>query len=114
MLWPFAGSEPALDLALAGMIAGLLALVPLGWVFLRRRWGLTVAGPLWPLLFFEILAGAYAFLTPPWQMPDEPQHMLYVELVREAGTAIPERLVAGRAPQAATSTTVSATSPENR
>jgi hypothetical protein len=100
VLWPFAGSDAALDLAVAGTVLALLAVLPLGWIVLRRTWGLSVSGPLWPLLFFEVLAAGYAFLTPPWQMPDEPQHMLYVELVREAGTGIPDALAAGRVPQA--------------
>jgi hypothetical protein len=100
VLWPFAGSDFALDLTVALTVGALLAVLPVGWIFLRRAWGLSVSGPLWPLLFFEILAASYAFLTPPWQMPDEPQHMLYVELVREAGTAIPDQLALARTPQA--------------
>lgn len=99
VLWPFAGTDALLNVSLVGCIAALLLLLPLGWVVIRRAFGLRVAGPLWPLLFFELFATFYAFMTPPWLMPDEPQHMFYAELVRHAGTSLPEQLAAGRMPK---------------
>jgi hypothetical protein len=66
------------------------------WYLLRRRLGRPVAGPLWALLFFEVVASFYALAVPPWQMPDEAQHMVHVELVREAGVGPTLRLADNR------------------
>src|SRR5207247_10418128 len=41
------------------------------------------------------LATGYALATPPWQMNDEPQHMVHVEVVRRAGSRAPQQLLPG-------------------
>jgi hypothetical protein len=76
------------------------ALVPAGWWVLRRRAGARAAGPLWPLLLFEVLAVGYALVIPPWQTPDEPQHMVHVEVVRRGGFRAAEDLLPYKAPSA--------------
>jgi hypothetical protein len=99
VLWPFAGTDALLNVSLGVCMLALLLLLPLGWVVIRRRLGLRAAGPLWPLLFFELIAIFYAFMTPPWLMPDEPQHMLHAEIVRQVGASAPQQLAAGRFPK---------------
>lgn len=99
VLWPFAGTDALLNMSLIICMLALLALLPLGWIAIRRRFGLTISGPLWPLLFFQIVATFYAFMTPPWLMPDEPQHMMYAELVRRGGTELTQQLATGRFPE---------------
>jgi len=69
----------------------ILSTVPLGWALLRFRVGVSAAGPLWLLLAFEVIACAYALLTPPWQTPDEPHHMLHVELARRVSVLVDEQ-----------------------
>ena len=95
-LWPFHATNATEG---AGLMLGLLLLfgsVPAIWYLLRRRRGPRVAGPLWALLFFEVVAAFYALAVPPWQMPDEAQHMVHVELVREAGLGATLRLAGNR------------------
>ncbi|MEY2566240.1 MAG: hypothetical protein QOE35_769 [Actinomycetota bacterium] len=99
VLWPFAGTDALLNVSLSACMLALLLLLPLGWIVIRRRLGLRAAGPLWPLLFFELLATFYAFMTPPWLMPDEPQHMLRTELVQNLSPAANEELAAGGYPK---------------
>lgn len=97
-LWPFADTSVVEAVVLVVYVALLLAVVPVGWVLIKRRFGLRIAGPLWPLAFFLVLASLYAMATPPWQTPDEPQHMLYSELVRRADLSLVSRFSAGEAP----------------
>lgn len=99
VFWPFAGTDFLLNVSITTCIVALLVLPLLFWGAVRRRFGLRASGPLWPLLFFELLATFYAFMTPPWLMPDEPQHMYYVELVRYGGAGLPEQLAAGLVPR---------------
>ena len=83
--WPVAGAGPVGGLAIVGYCLALLALGPMAWAIVRKRFGRLAAGPLWPLLLFLVVAGAYALVNPPWQAPDEPQHMLRTEVVRRTG-----------------------------
>jgi hypothetical protein len=87
-LWPFADASTVEAFIVVAYVALMLSVLPLGWLVLKRRFGLGVAGPLWPLLFFLVLSGTYALATPPWQTPDEPQHMLYSEIVRTTGASV--------------------------
>ena len=97
VVWPLRGSGLFEGAVLCLAILILLACVPVGWILVRRRWGRQAAGPLWPIALFLILGTFYALLTPPWQMPDEPQHMVHVEVVRRAGlSAVDELLPGGR------------------
>lgn len=96
LLWPLDGASLWEGFVLLVMCAALLAVVPVGWVLIRRRFGVHAAGPLWPLVAFLVLASLYAVLTPPWQTPDEPRHMVYVELVRRSGTSLPSQLASGK------------------
>jgi hypothetical protein len=72
--------------------------VPAAWWALKRSFGSRAAGPLWPLLLFEILAISYALVVPPWQTPDEPQHMVHVEVVRRGGFGAAEGLLPYKPP----------------
>ena len=99
--WAWRGSGAAAGLALAVAMLVLLALVPAGWWVLRRRAGRRAAGPLWPLIVFELLAVGYALVIPPWQTPDEPQHMVHVEVVRRGGWAAAENLLPYKSPSPA-------------
>ena len=92
LLWPFADTSTVEGLVVALYVAAVLSVVPLGWLVIKRRFGLGVSGPLWPLLFFLGLSGTYALATPPWQTPDEPQHMLYTEAVRSTSASVVEDL----------------------
>ena len=85
-------------MALAVALVVLLAVVPAAWVALKRWGGRRVAGPLWPLLVFAVVAVAYALVVPPWQTPDEPQHMVHVEVVRRGGFGAAEQLLPFRTP----------------
>jgi predicted membrane protein DUF2142 len=97
VVWPLRGSGLLGGAALFLAMVALLAIVPLGWIAVRRRWGRQAAGPLWPIALFMVLGTSYALVTPPWQMPDEPQHMVHVEVVRRAGlSAVDELLPGGR------------------
>jgi len=98
--WPFRGSGSAGTLALVIFLLATIATVPLGWWLICRRFGHRSAGPLWPLLAFVLLAGVYAVVTPPWQMPDEPQHVGHVELVRRVGVSDVESLLGAPRPGA--------------
>ena len=93
-LWPFDGASLWESFVLLVLSLGILAVLPAGWLLIRRRFGVSAAGPLWPLAAFLVLGSLYALLTPPWQTPDEPRHMVYVELVRRAGTSLPSQLAA--------------------
>jgi hypothetical protein len=95
-LWPFAGTSTLEGLGVVVYVLVILLVLPLGWVVIRRRLGLAVAGPLWPLLYFLILSSTYALATPPWQTPDEPQHMLYSEIVRVSGVPAAAHLNDGK------------------
>jgi hypothetical protein len=95
-LWPFADASVLEALAIVFYVALILPVLPIGWLLIKRRYGTRAAGPLWPLLFFLVLASVYALGTPPWQTPDEPQHMVYAELVRRSGTSLPQRLLDGK------------------
>jgi len=99
-LWPWHGSGPAGGLALAATLALLVALVPGGWYVLRRCFGRDVAGPVWPLLAFVAVGLTYALVVPPWQMPDEPQHMVHVEVVRRGGFGAADKLLPLKSPPA--------------
>lgn len=90
--WPFHDTSAAQGAGLMVVILLLLGSVPALWYLLRQRAGPRVAGPLWALLFFEVIASFYALVVPPWQMPDEPQHMVHIELQRRAGTAATQRI----------------------
>lgn len=96
--WPWRGSSVAEGLALALAVLLLVALVPAGWWLLRRNAGRRAAGPLWPLLVFEVLAVGYALVVPPWQTPDEPRHMVHVEVVRRGGFGAAEGLLPFKSP----------------
>src|SRR5206468_323911 len=96
--WPFRGSGVIGGLSLVVFLLAMVATVPLGWWLIRRRFGPRSAGPLWPLLAFVLLAGVYALVTPPWQMPDEPQHVVHVELVRRVGVSGAESLLGSPRP----------------
>ncbi|MBV8386761.1 MAG: DUF2142 domain-containing protein [Acidimicrobiia bacterium] len=85
-------------MALAVALVVLLALVPAAWLALKRWAGRRAAGPLWPLLLFAVLALAYALVVPPWQTPDEPQHMVHVEVVRRGGFGAAEQLLPFKTP----------------
>jgi hypothetical protein len=76
----------------------VLALVPGGWWVIKRFAGRRAAGPLWLLLLFELLAVGYALIIPPWQTPDEPRHMVRVEVVRRGGFGAAESLLPFKAP----------------
>jgi hypothetical protein len=91
LLWPFRGSGLAGSAGLFLFLLLIVATVPGGWAILRYRVGASTAGPLWLLLLFEVLACSYALLTPPWQMPDETNHMLHVELARTVGVTVNEQ-----------------------
>jgi hypothetical protein len=99
-LWPWHGSGPAGGLALAATLALLVAMVPGAWYLLRRRFGRDVAGPVWPLLAFVAVGLTYALIVPPWQMPDEPQHMVHVEVVRRGGFGAADKLLPFKSPPA--------------
>ena len=86
----------------------LLAAAPALWALIRRRYGAAASGPLWPILAFVGLAAFYAALTPPWQTPDEPQHMVHVEAVRRAGLSAPTQLLPGGHPPPATAAALAA------
>jgi len=94
--WPFHDSNAAQGGGAMFVILLLLSSVPALWYLLRQRAGKRVAGPLWALLFFEFVASFYALAVPPWQMPDEPQHMAHVEIQRRAGTAAAQRIAVNR------------------
>ena len=96
LLWPFDGAGLWHVIVLLLLSLAVLAVLPLGWVVIRRRYGVSAAGPLWPLVFFLAVGSFYAILTPPWQTPDEPRHMVYVELVRRSGTSLPSQLASGK------------------
>lgn len=96
--WPWRGSSAAEGLALAVAVLVVLALVPAGWWVIKRTAGRRAAGPLWLLLVFELLAVGYALIIPPWQTPDEPQHMVHVEVVRRGGFDAGESLLPFKAP----------------
>lgn len=96
LLWPLEGADAWQGLLVVAFILGLLAVVPVGWLVIRRRFGTWPAGPLWPLALFILMASLYALLTPPWQTPDEPRHMVYVELVRRSGTEVTAQLAGGK------------------
>ena len=99
-LWPWHGSGPLGGLALALALVLLSASVPLVWYVLRRRAGQNVAGPVWPLLAFLAVGLTYALIVPPWQMPDEPQHMVHVEVVRRGGFGAADALLPYKSPPA--------------
>ena len=94
--WPFHSTNAGQGAAVMFVILLLLSSVPALWYLLRQRVGARVAGPLWALLFFEVVASFYALAVPPWQMPDEPQHMVHVEIQRRAGTAAAQRIAVNR------------------
>ena len=96
-LWPFDGAGLWESFVLLVLSLAILSVLPLGWFLIRRRFGVSAAGPLWPLAAFLVLGSFYSLFTPPWQTPDEPRHMVYVELVRRAGTSLPSQL-ASRGP----------------
>jgi hypothetical protein len=100
-LWPWRGISAPYGIALVVALAILLGVVPIAWVLVSRRFGRATAGPLWPLVLFELLALAYALVVPPWQKPDEPQHMVHVEVTRVAGPGAADKLLPGasRPPQ---------------
>jgi len=98
VVWPWNGISFSYGIALGATIAALLAILPAGWWVIRRRFGAAAAGPLWPLLLFEVLAMAYVLVVPPWQKPDEPQHMVMTEITRVAGPSAAERLLPGGRP----------------
>src|SRR5947209_3710735 len=82
LAWPLRSSGVLGGAGVVLYVVVILSTVPLGWALLRFRVGVSAAGPLWLLLAFEVIACAYALLTPPWQTPDEPHHMLTVALGR--------------------------------
>lgn len=90
--WPFHDTGAAQGAGAMVVILLLLGSVPALWYALRTRASARVAGPLWALLFFEVVASFYALAVPPWQMPDEPQHMVHIELQRRGGTAATQRI----------------------
>ncbi|MCU1448943.1 MAG: hypothetical protein JWP02_1113 [Acidimicrobiales bacterium] len=96
--WPWHGSSLLGGIALGAVMLTLVAVLPVGWWVLRQRFGHAAAGPLWPLVLFEVLALAYALVVPPWQKPDEPQHMVHVEVTRLAGIGAAEKLLPFKAP----------------
>ncbi|MBV8980613.1 MAG: hypothetical protein JO086_06910, partial [Acidimicrobiia bacterium] len=96
--WPWRGSAAGEGVVLAVALMVLLAIVPGAWLALKRWGGRRVAGPLWPLLLFAVLALAYALVVPPWQTPDEPQHMVHVEVVRRGGFDAAEQLLPFKTP----------------
>jgi len=96
--WPWRGSSALGGLALAAALLVLLALVPTAWWLVKRNAGRRAAGPLWPVLLFEVIAVSYALLIPPWQMADEPQHMVHVEVVRRGGFGAAENLLPFKSP----------------
>lgn len=82
LFWALHGAT-AVEVVLLIVCCGLLlGAVPLGWLLIRRFAGHDAAGPIGLLILFEMVAVLYALFTPAWQMPDEPRHMEYVELVR--------------------------------
>jgi hypothetical protein len=91
LLWPLRGSGLLGSAGVFLFVLLILGTVPGGWALLRYRIGKSTAGPLWLLLAFELLACGYALFTPPWQMPDEPHHMLHVELARTVGMTVNEQ-----------------------
>src|SRR5438067_2662858 len=94
--WPLRGDGILGGAGVLLYLLLILATVPVVWALLRWRFGLSTAGPLWLLLVFEVIACAYALFTPPWQTPDEPHHMLHVELARRVSVLVNEQ--AGLAP----------------
>ena len=97
LLWPFADASTVEAFGVLLYVALILPVLPIGWLLIKRRYGTKAAGPLWPLLFFLVLASIYAIVTPPWQTPDEPRHMVYAELVREGGSSLSSRVGSGAA-----------------
>ncbi|MBV9412983.1 MAG: DUF2142 domain-containing protein, partial [Acidimicrobiia bacterium] len=91
LLWPFRGSGLVGAAGLFLYLLLIVATVPAGWALLRYRIGASAAGPLWLLLLFQVLACSYALITPPWQMPDETNHMLHVELARTVSVTVNEQ-----------------------
>ena len=96
--WPWRGSSAVEGVVLAVAMLVLLAVVPAGWWLVRRNGGRRAAGPLWPLLLFELLAVTYALIIPPWQASDEPQHMVHVEVVRRGGFGAADSLLPFKSP----------------
>ncbi|MBV8161885.1 MAG: hypothetical protein JO265_13255 [Acidimicrobiia bacterium] len=96
--WPWRGASAVEGIALAVAMLVVLALIPAGWWVLKRQGGTRAAGPLWLLLAFEVLALGYALFIPPWQTPDEPQHMVHVEVVRRGGFGAAEALLPFKSP----------------
>jgi len=94
--WPFHDTNAAQGAGVMIVVLLLLGSVPALWYLLRGRGGARVAGPLWALLFFEVVASFYALAVPPWQMPDEPQHMVHIELQRRGGTGATQRISVNR------------------
>src|SRR5437588_12157061 len=73
--WPWQGSGVLGGIGVGVAMLALALVLPGGWWVMRRQFGARVAGPLWPLVFLEVVALGYAFVVPPWQKPDEPQHI---------------------------------------
>ena len=92
-LWPLRGLGGSGAAALVAFLVVLVSVVPAAAYVWRRTTGARV--PVWPVAVFAILAAGYAVATPPWQMSDEPQHMVRVEVVRRAGPGAPPRLLPG-------------------
>src|SRR5438046_387217 len=89
--WPLRGDSVLGGVGVLLYLLLILATVPAVWALLRWKIGVSTAGPLWLLLAFEVIACAYAVFTPPWQMPDEPNHMLHVELARRVSVLANEQ-----------------------
>lgn len=89
--WPLRGDGVLGGAGVLLYLLLILAAVPAVWALLRWRVGVATAGPLWLLLVFEVMACVYALLTPPWQAPDEPHHMLHVELARHVSVLVNEQ-----------------------
>ena len=89
--WPLQGSGVFGGVGVVLYLLLILGTVPAVWALLRYRVGASTAGPLWLLLGFMVIACAYALSTPPWQMPDEPNHMLHVELARRVSVLVNEQ-----------------------
>src|SRR5438132_7608622 len=94
--WPVRGLSGPGVIAMGALLVVVLALVPVALGIWKRATGSTIH--LWPVAAFVVLASVYAVATPPWQMSDEPQHMVRVEVVRQAGIGAPQHLLPGAAP----------------
>jgi len=92
-VWPVRGLGAPGAVGLAALLLVLVSVIPAGVVLWRRTMGTGL--PVWPVVAFVVLATGYAVATPPWQMNDEPQHMVHVEVVRRAGSGAPHQLLPG-------------------